>query len=117
MIVSGKIVDNEMGIIPFAEVSVLGTGQKVVANQDGDFFLVAPSSEAVLVISGFPGYASRTMKAKEFNGSYIMLQDGVQIDNNYKKPGDNTLLYAALAVAGAVAVYHVTKNSPRKVKI
>lgn len=116
MIVSGQIVDNEMKIIPFANVVVVGENRSTAANQDGFFSIQANGVSSVLRIS-HAGYDFDEVTVEEFNkfGYYNLFPntniDQVDVINNYKKD-DNSLIYAIAIFLAVVAVASNLKGKP-----
>lgn len=120
MIVSGSILDNDFGIIPFANVVIVGENRSTIADADGKFSIAVNDSNSIVQFS-HAGYDYDQITAADFNKlGYILLfpnsLDEVVLQNNYKS--DNTLLYVVLGFIGAFAVKKVFfSNNPKAVNV
>ena len=66
MIVSGSILDNEMGIIPFANVEVVGENRHTSANAEGKFSITVNSASSLLKFT-HAAFDYDEITAQEFN--------------------------------------------------
>lgn len=127
MIVSGSVLDNEMGIIPFANVEVVGENRFTTTDASGRFSIVANSASSLLKFS-HAAFDFDTISVAEFqNDGYIQLwpsslDEAVVINPNTPKPKekDNSLLWflgigSLIAIAIGVSSSQSKKNQSVKV--
>lgn len=127
MIVSGSVLDNEMGIIPFANVEVIGENRFATADASGRFSIVANSASSLLKFSHV-AFDFDTISVAEFqNDGYVQLwpsslDEVVVINPNTPKPKekDNSLLWflgigSLIAIAIGVSSSQSKKNQSVKV--
>lgn len=120
MIVSGSILDNDFGVIPFANVVVVNENRSTTADADGKFSIAVNNSDSILHFS-HASFDYDEVTAADFTKlGYINLfpsnLDEVVLQNNYKK--DNTLLYLVLGFVGAFVAKKVFfSNNPKAVNV
>lgn len=125
MIVSGSVLDNEMGIIPFANVEVVGENRFTTTDANGRFSIVANSASSLLKFS-HAAFDFDTISVAEFQSDgYIQLypsslDEVVVINQNTPKEKDNSLLWflgigSLIAIAIGVSSSKSKKNQSVKV--
>lgn len=122
MIVKGQIVDNNMKIIPYANISVVGTNIATIANVDGHFTINAPSLNSQLRFD-HAAFDYDIISVQDFlKLGYIELFPisikEVTVYGQAKTPKkDNTLLWILGAALAGTLIYQFAKNQPKKVKL
>lgn len=120
--VTGSILDNEMGIIPFANIVVVNENKSTAADADGKFTIKANSENSQLRFS-HAGFDYDTITVKEFNKlRYINLFPSslpeVVVINPTKKKKDNTLFWVlGLSVLGFIGYKMATKKKAVNVTV
>lgn len=125
MIVSGTVFDNEMGVIPYANVEVVGENRFTTADADGRFSIVANSVSSLLKFS-HAAYDFDTISVAEFNQfGYINLWPSTLLEvvippTSKPKQKDNSLLWllgigTLVAIAVGVSSSKSKKNQSVKV--
>ena len=121
MIVSGSILNNDMKIIPFANVVVVGENRSTSADADGKFSIQVNGLTSILRFS-HAGYDYDEVSASEFaKFGYINLfptsLDEASVTNNYHKTDTTLLWILGIAIAGAITLAILGKQKqPVKVK-
>lgn len=118
MKVTGSILTDDMAIVPFANVVVVGENRSTQADQDGKFSIDADAYDSVLHFSKVGLYYEELTVAQFNLLGYVNMGfstenlEDVLVQNNYKS--DNTLLIA-LAVAGIITTVAIfSSNSKAK---
>lgn len=109
MLVSGSVLDKDFGIVPFANVTVVGENQSTTADENGKFSILASSSSSVLRFS-HAGFDYDEITVAEFKVlGYILLYrttlgDATVINDHKSK--DNTLAWilGAITTIGLIAL-------------
>ena len=105
MIVAGSVLDNDMGIIPYANVLVVGELVPSVSADENGRFVINVSGPASVLQFSHAGFDYDQITVAEFlEDGYIQLYPSTLPDatviNNTPKKSDNTIWW----VLGAVAV-------------
>lgn len=121
MIVSGSVLDNEMGILPNVIVTVLDENRETITDENGHFTIIANSSNSQLRFS-LLGYDYDTISAGEFNQIgrielYPSTTDLPEVIVNNNAKSSNAGLFAVLGVLaiGLIALASRKKVQSRKV--
>jgi hypothetical protein len=118
MIVSGSVLDNEMGIVPFANIEVVGENRAVAADASGRFTVKVNSSASILRFS-HAGFDYDEISAGEFlKEGYVQLYpttlDEIVIINPAAKKSNNTVLWVFAGIAAAYLLFQGTRSSKNK---
>lgn len=119
MIVSGSILDDQMGIIPYANVVVVDENRSITADKDGKFSIQVNSQNSILQFS-HAGYDYDTITVSEFNNlGYINLYSAslepVNVTNNYKS---SKVALIALGIGALIILANtLRKRTPKPIKI
>lgn len=118
--VTGSILDNEMGIIPFANVIVLNENKSTAADADGKFTIKANSENSELRFS-HAGFDYDTITVKEFNklGYFNLFPSslpGVVVINPTKKKNDSTWLWL-LGITGLGFIGYKLASKKKSVNV
>lgn len=121
MFVNGQIFDNEMGIISNVNVEVVGENKSTIANNNGEFNIVAASLNSILRFS-HAGYDYDEISVSEFNKlGYINLWpsttelEEVGITNNSKN--SSNLLAWIFGITASAALIALIAKSKQPVKV
>jgi hypothetical protein len=123
MYISGKITDENLKPIPFANVEVIGENKFAQATSSGNFNISVASENSILKFShvNYDFYTIPVFSFKE-TGSVAVLFDasnpieGIVVTNDYENPS-NVLAWIFVITASVALITLMTKsNQPVKVK-
>ncbi len=121
MKIKGQIFDNNMKLLPYANIAIVGENSFATADDSGSFEINAANENSQLKFS-FVGYDFDIVSVKDFNktGFIELYPNATVLDDisfSTTKTKDSSLLIILALLAVGVAIKFGLKKKPLKVKV